>query len=128
MKTELFNNKIVKDRRRSLRQQEIACEKLMWEKLRNRSLLGLKFRRQYSIGSFIVDFYCPEIKLIIEIDGATHSSEKEIIYDKERQKYLESLGLKIKRYTNTEIKENLSDLMYDLEELCSSLLKRPTSP
>jgi len=109
MKTELFNNKIVKDRRRSL-------------------LLGLKFRRQYSIGSFIVDFYCPEIKLIIEIDGATHSSEKEIIYDKERQKYLESLGLKIKRYTNTEIKENLSDLMYDLEELCSSLLKRPTSP
>jgi very-short-patch-repair endonuclease len=111
------------DNCRKLRQQGITCERILWKKLRNRAFLDLKFRRQHSIGKYIADFYCEELKLIIEIDGATHSTEKEVGYDSERQKYLESLGLNVKRYTNTDVKERLGDLMYDLSELCLELRK-----
>lgn len=128
MRTRIFNTKQMAGRRRDLRQQEIACEKLLWCKLRNRALLGLKFRRQQGIGLYIVDFYCPELKLVIEIDGATHATAAEVSYDRQRQDYLENLGLNIRRYTNTDVKERLSELMTDLSELCTTLLKQTTSP
>lgn len=78
----------------------------------------MKFRRQYSIGNFIIDFYCPEIKLAVEIDGATHGTPEELRYDAKRQKYLENLGIKVKRYTNTDVKENISGVLYDLYLTC----------
>jgi very-short-patch-repair endonuclease len=113
-KTKLFNIKTKKQQRINLRQQPISCEKIFWYKLRNRAFAGLKFRRQYSISKYIVDFYCPKIKLAVEIDGATHSTDKEMNYDRQRQKYIESLNIKVIRYTNTEIKENLSGVMDNL--------------
>ena len=66
-------------------------EQRLWEKLRNRQLNGLKFRRQVSIGPYIVDFYCPEIPLAVEVDGDTHGEYKQRVYDGSRQKKLELL-------------------------------------
>ena len=84
---------------------------------------GLKFRRQFSIGKFIVDFYCAEEKLVIEIDGATHGTNKEIQTDEIRQKFLESQGLLVKRYTNTDIKENLQLVLENILEVCRGRVK-----
>ncbi|KKR21262.1 MAG: hypothetical protein UT48_C0010G0010 [Parcubacteria group bacterium GW2011_GWE2_39_37] len=128
MSTKLYNIKIKKEQRRNLRQQGVACEQIFWNKLRNRALNGLKFRRQYSVGKYIVDFYCPGIKLAIEIDGATHSTKQEINYDKQRQEYIENLGIKVKRYTNTEIKDNLGEVMYDLYLICNERLNHQPHP
>lgn len=85
--------------------------------------LGYKFRRQHGIGKYIVDFYCPKLKLIVELDGVTHSTEEEVAYDNKRQKYLEKLGLVVKRYWNSEIKENINWVLGDILEVCRKLDK-----
>ena len=121
MKTKLFNTKASKEIRRELRQSPISCEAIMWLKLRN-SKIGYKFRRQYGVGKYIVDFFCPELKLVIEIDGATHCTEDEIMYDTQRQKFLEEKGLIVKRYLNIDIKNNLSEVMHDLQSACERLV------
>jgi very-short-patch-repair endonuclease len=110
----LFNLSRHKNIRRILRQQPIACEHILWGKIRNRQLGDLKFKRQFSIGRYIVDFYCAEAKLVIELDGATHGSDKEVRYDNLRQKFLESQGVIVKRYTNTDIKENLEGVLENI--------------
>jgi very-short-patch-repair endonuclease len=79
--TEIFNLSRLKKTRRALRSQPILCEKLLWWKIRNENL-GYRFRRQFSIGNYIVDFYCPKLKLVIEIDGATRATDKELKHDK----------------------------------------------
>ncbi len=74
-------------------------------------LNGCKFRRQYSIGKFIVDFYCPEAKLAIEIDGDTHFTQELRPYDTARQKYIESKGIHFLRFTNKDITENIDGVL-----------------
>ncbi len=115
--TVLFNLKTQKQIRKNLRKQEVESEKNLWWKLRDRQLGNYKFRRQFGIDKYIVDFYCPKLKLVIEIDGATHSTKKEIEYDNLRQGFLENLGLVIKRYTNNEVKNNLQDVLRDVNGL-----------
>lgn len=81
---------------------------------------GFKFRRQRPFGSYIVDFYCAELKLVIEIDGETHYQEESIAYDQQRTAFLESLGLTVTRFTNTEVFYELDHIKQKL----SVLLKR----
>ena len=126
--TVLFNLKQNKTIRRNLRKQEIGAEKILWSKLNRKQLAGYKFRRQFGIGDYVVDFYCPKLKLVIEIDGATHSEEKEIEYDKARQKFIEGLGLTVKRYTNENIQKNLPEVLGDLYEICRGLKNNHTQP
>lgn len=79
-------------------------EQVLWYFLRNRQLNGVKFRRQVSIGPYVVDFYSFEKKLVIEIDGDSHFEEEEsVAYDKRRTKYLAQLGLTIMRFYNTDV-------------------------
>ncbi|GAG50687.1 unnamed protein product, partial [marine sediment metagenome] len=98
----------------------IRAERELWQRLRNRRL-DYKFKRQFGIGRYIVDFYCPELKLVIEVDGATHTTDKELQYDKIRQKYLESLGLTVKRYLNSDIKNNMHEVLNSIVEACNKL-------
>ena len=86
-----------------LRKNETPAEKHLWKMLRNRNLLGLKFRRQHPIARFIADFYCAELKLVIEIDGSIHEREDIIKYDLERENYLKELGLKVLRFKNEDV-------------------------
>lgn len=122
MKNKIFNTEKQKKIRRILRQTDIACEKIMWQKLRNNQQ-GYKFRRQVSIGNYVVDFYCPQLKLIVEIDRATHCTSEEVDYDKKRECFLKNLGLIIKRYLNIDVKNNLADLMNDLQMTCEEIDK-----
>ena len=91
-KEKLFNLTKSKTRRSSLRKAQTEPEKKIWTAIRNKQL-GIKFRRQHGIGSFIVDFYCAELGLIIEIDGDSHYSPDEILRDKKRTAFLESKNL-----------------------------------
>lgn len=83
------------------------AEVILWMNLRKRSLNGARFRRQHPVGPYIADFACIGSKLIIEVDGATHSTPDELAYDAQRTKYLESEGWTVIRVTNTDIYENI---------------------
>ena len=110
--TEIFNDKNQTKFRKTLRNNTPSAEKVLWKKLQNRKVNNLKFRRQYGIGRFIVDFYCPKLKLAIEVDGITHSFyDKNIKEDLSRQKEIESLGIKVIRFTNVDIYHNINEVM-----------------
>jgi very-short-patch-repair endonuclease len=100
-------------------------EARLWSRLRARQLQGLKFRRQHGIGPYIVDFYCPEQSFVIEVDGDSHADADQIMKDKQREAYMQSLGLRIIRYINDDIVKNLDGVLEDLVERLSS---RSTSP
>ena|SRR5680860_552242 len=109
----IYNIKNQKKTRQSLRNNMTKSEIILWSKLKGNQL-GYKFRRQHGIGKYIVDFYCPELKLIVEIDGDVHGFEENIIKDNARQEFLESLSLKVLRYTNNDVKKNISGVLEDL--------------
>ena len=91
-------NKEIQARAKELRFNQTAAERLLWNHLRNRQVNNLKFRRQHPFGPFIVDFYCAEAKLILEIDGDTHLDQVE--YDQKRTSWLEEQGSRVIRFTN----------------------------
>jgi very-short-patch-repair endonuclease len=96
---------------RKLRATPTNAERILWRALRNRRFAGRKFRRQHPIDRYVVDFICIEKKLIIEIDGATHSTTSEEARDAERTRVLESLGFHIIRVTNLDVYKNLEGVL-----------------
>ena len=111
--------------KRRLRSDMTGPEKLLWLRLRSRQLQGLKFRRQHGIGPYIVDFYCPERLLVLEIDGESHADSEQILKDQERDTYLNSLGLQVIRYLNSDVTNNLAGVLEDLQQHLSG---HSTSP
>ncbi|BBL58979.1 endonuclease domain-containing protein [Methylomonas koyamae] len=94
---------------RSLRKTQTDAEHLLWRHLRNRQLCGQKFRRQFPIDSFIVDFVCLEVKLIVELDGGQHA--KQIEYDEKRTEQLQKRGFKVTRFWNNDVFQNTSGVL-----------------
>jgi very-short-patch-repair endonuclease len=92
----------------------------LWSKLSARQFQGLKFRRQHGIGPYIVDFYCPEQSLVIEIDGDSHADADQILKDQLRDTYFQALGLHVIRYCNHDIVKNLDGVLEDLSGKISS--------
>jgi very-short-patch-repair endonuclease len=90
-------------RARQLRQEMTPAEKLLWKLLRNRRLRGWKFRRQTAISTYIADFYCHELKLIVELDGDVHSTPTRIAHDENRDFYLNYLGIEVLRIPNRQL-------------------------
>jgi len=117
MKNILYNHKEYKTIRQSLRKQEIGAEKILWSKLRNKQQV-FKFRRQYGVGKYILDFYCPKLKLAVEIDGSTHSTKEEISKDKKREEFIKKFGIEIKRYLNYDIYNNIEGVLVDINNFC----------
>ena len=105
------------ERRKELRNKSTPEEILLWLQLKN-SKLGFKFRRQHSLGGYIVDFYCREKLLVVELDGSQHLSNKE--YDKERENFFKLLGIKTLRFWNNEVSKNpeevINKILYNLED------------
>ncbi|RXQ92218.1 DUF559 domain-containing protein [Ancylomarina salipaludis] len=95
-----INKLYFKPFRKRLRNRSTSSEASLWKLLKNRQVAGLKFRRQISIGNYIVDFYCPEIKLIIELDGASHDNYLSEEMDEKRDAYLMNEGYRILRFEN----------------------------
>ncbi len=100
-----------------LRKNQTQQEKKLWNILRNRQLSGFKFKRQYPIGNYIVDFACREAKLVIEIDGGQHNTSNGISYDEIRSEYLKHAGFMVLRFWNNEIDENIEGVYQKIAEL-----------
>lgn len=121
----IYNKTVFKERRRDLRRNQTEAEKVIWKRLRNKGLFGLKFFRQYSVGAYIVDFYCPKYKLAIELDGGQHAEEENKEYDKVRTDYMESMGIEVMRFWNNEVLQNIEGV---LEEINKRLTPPPSAP
>nr|WP_249199458.1 endonuclease domain-containing protein [Photobacterium sp. GJ3] len=108
----VFNATENKSFRSQLRTHLTEPERRLWRKLRCHQL-GVKFRRQHGIGRYIVDFYCPDTKLVIEIDGDSHShySELGLQYDAKRDALMAELGIRVLRFTNQEVMCNLDEVV-----------------
>jgi len=113
----LRNDTCLLDRRRSLRSSQTDAEKLLWSRLRNRQLNGLKFFRQYSVGPYIIDFYCPQQSLAIELDGGQHNMEEAREYDVERTKFLSGHGITVVRFWNNEVMRELDGVLEQVMKL-----------
>ena len=105
----------------SMRKQATSAERLLWERLRTKRFMNLKFRRQQVIAPYIVDFYCHELGLVIELDGSQHATDSGKAYDVERTKFLEALGLTVVRYWNSEVLSRMDVVLGDLWNRCSQL-------
>ena len=112
----IYNTRSNKNFRKQLRNSLTAAEAVLWQNLRGRQLLGKKFRRQVSIGRYIVDFYCPEAGLVIELDGERHFSITIDEYEAQRTKYLEEDGLRIIRFENRELYDDLEGVLETIKE------------
>src|SRR5437870_1850810 len=95
------------DRARTLRSEQTEAERLLWSQLRNRGLGGAKFKRQQPFGPYFLDFYCRQAKVSLEIDGGQHFEPPAIAADEERTAFLESRGLAVLRFTNSEVMGSL---------------------
>ncbi len=112
---EIFNKKESKQVRKILRKNSTQAEHLLWQELRGKKLLDTKFKRQFSVDKYILDFFCPQLNLVIELDGDIHLEKEAVEYDKIRTIFLNGLGLKVIRFTNDEVFENLSLVLEKIE-------------
>jgi very-short-patch-repair endonuclease len=110
-----FNRRNLKDKRKNLRNNSTQAETFLWGYLKNSQFEGRKFRRQTSIKNYIVDFYCPQEKLVIELDGDFHFDEKAIKDDEKRTKEIEEEGLKVIRFENQEVLLNLDIVLNEIK-------------
>lgn len=114
--TQIFNKFRERTKRKQLRHALPEAELILWSKLKHSQLDGLKFRRQASVSRYVVDFYCPTQRLVVELDGDSHFTDEAEAYDKIRNEYMRSLGLQILRFTNKEVWENLSGVLQKIRE------------
>ena len=121
--TKIYNRNNQKQQRKDLRNNMTPAEIILWSKLKNRQMMGYKFRRQYGVGRYIIDFYCPKLRLAIEVDGNIHDLELIIEKDNSRQKYIQSFRIKIKRYTNNDIINNLNGVLKNLRNTIQEIEK-----
>ncbi len=90
--------------------------------------MGFRFRRQYGIGNYIVDFYCPKLKLAIEIDGFTHAEEKVFIKDQNKEAFLKKNNIILKRYNSAQIFNDLDNVLLDIEHGCTEIAEASATP
>jgi len=120
----LRNDPILKQRRQELRRNQTDAEKIFWSKIRNRQFHGLKFFRQYGIGPYILDFYCPAAKLAVELDGGQHNENLDREYDAARSEYLKERGITVLRFWNHEV---LSDIQAVMSKAEAEIIHPPLS-
>jgi very-short-patch-repair endonuclease len=108
---------------RLLRNRMTTSESLLWEKLKGKQLMGLRFRRQHPIDFFIADFYCHQARLVIEIDGEIHQSRNE--YDIGREAEMEKYKIKVIRFTNADVDSDLDMVLTRIRNIATERLKSP---
>lgn len=106
-----LNPKHSKKLRQHLRNNMTETEVMLWSRLKGRQLLGYKVRRQYGVGNYVIDFYCPKLKLGIEVDGESHFTAKGLKHDKIRKDYISGEGIELIRITTADINDNLDGVV-----------------
>ena len=117
----LKNDPQLKQRRRELRRNQTDAEKVFWSQVRNRQFNGMRFFRQYSLGPYILDFYCPTVKLAVELDGGQHNQSKNREYDTFRSEYLKAHGIEVIRFWDNEV-------LLDIQGVLNKLFLKVTPP
>jgi very-short-patch-repair endonuclease len=112
--SQIHNRKQLEPYRKSLRSNLTSAEAALWNHLKQ-SQLGIKFRRQHSVGPFILDFYCATRRVAIELDGASHFTEQGIKYDEQRTEYLNRLNIKVIRFENARMFEDLEKVLEEIK-------------
>ena len=108
---------------RILRRNMTYCENLLWERLKKKQIYGLHFRRQHPIERFIADFYCHEVRLVVELDGEIHNLQTE--YDDGRTAEMEKYDIKTIRFINEEVETNIDKVIEQIQEVVKERLKTP---
>lgn len=109
--TIILNTEKMKPIRGLLRNRQTEAEVKLWRRLNGRQVEGLRFCRQFSVGRYVLDFYCPTKHLCIELDGGQHANPEATCYDKARTKYLNSLRIKVIRFWNNEVYDNMEGVL-----------------
>jgi Uncharacterized protein conserved in bacteria len=107
---------------KELRKLETEAERQLWNRLNKNQIIGLQFRRQHPINQFIADFYCPKIKLIIEVDGSIHELPEYQSHDIGRSEILNDFGITVIRFTNEQIIEQIDSTVEEIKTICKNLL------
>ena len=113
----MLNPKKTKKQRQYLRNHMTKWEVRLWNDLKGRKMYGFKVRRQHGIGNYIVDFYCPQLKLVIEIDGDIHYFNENVKKDLEKDKFLKAEKIKVIRIENLDLEEDYESVILYLEEI-----------
>ena len=113
-------NRNLKPFARKLRQQGVLSEVILWKELKNKAL-GVEFHRQVPIDDYVVDFYCHELKFAVEIDGATHKDEQVAAKDMVRQEKLESLGIRVIRYADADVRFDTLHVVVGIQAVVDAL-------
>ena len=124
---EINNRRYLKAYRRNLRNYGTSAEATLWLQLKCKQLEGRKFRRQHSVGNYILDFYCPAEKLAVELDGAHHFTEEGLEADREREEYLLNLNIRTVRFENKTVFENMEGVLSEIRS-CFDLPTCGTPP
>lgn len=104
-------------RARELRKNQTVYEARLWKYLRNRKLHGFKFRRQHPLGPFIADFYCVEVRLVVELDGGYHYSDDQQEYDQHRDQYMKDANIRVLRIQNDELNKNIHQVLKKITDM-----------
>ena len=111
----------VRVRAREMRKTPTPAEMILWEAVRDRKILDRKFRRQFALDCFILDFYCQELKLVVEVDGEIHSEPGQVAHDENRDDYLRSLGCTILRFPNEAVTKDLRTVILKIADAIDTL-------
>ena len=106
---------------RELRRNMTRAEKIIWARSQRKQMCDYKFRRQYSVGSYIIDFYCPALKLAVEIDGDTHFQPGAQTYNRQRQSFIEGFGIRFLRFTNQQVYQDLERVLAAIRQTARQL-------
>lgn len=105
---------------RQLRAQQTDCELLLWQRLRSRQIANLKFRRQFPCPPYVLDFYCAELKLAIELDGSQHFETSGLIHDQRRTLYLYQQGIEVVRFSNLEVLQQMDAVLEQIIRIAAA--------
>ena len=122
--SQIFNRHDLKEKRQQLRNETTLPECLLWQSLRGERS-GVKFRRQHSVGHYILDFYCPALRLAVELDGYSHDFDQAQVSDAQRTEFLETSGIMVIRVQNRDVLQNLEGVVKWIELKVSALQNEP---
>jgi very-short-patch-repair endonuclease len=124
----IYNQESQGLKRRWLRHGAPMAEVILWKFLKGKNILGFKFRRQYSVGTYVIDFFCAKLKLAIEIDGEYHYSCAQLEKDKERQSVIEEFNIVFLRFPDYQIFNNIKAVIEKIKKMISEIKTTPLSP
>ena len=114
------NHPVTKEFRRQLRREETPTERMLWKRLRGKQLDGYRFRQQHGFGPYVLDFYCPSIRLCIELDGEVHDSQEAQQHDSDRTSFLNQNRIHVLRFRNEEVEQSIELVLQRIREYINS--------